>query len=235
MKDMSSCLKKLEDMVTPSRSAALATSTHKLLKKITNLKEIPEAEFSFKKRAGALLEKWKSSWEKEDSATSSTLQPIGNHSITLNANPDDEEPAESSDTQQLLDKHGKASTRGLTVQCRSEIVAEPRPSCKSTSHCGIEASLVPANENPIPHTAPVLAAQDSKSRTGSQVFDLTDDSEADRDTGSELPRQPTNHQGSGPGLVKGAQTTRSSLTPGKLFFVLSPKDLTRRFRPTTFP
>jgi hypothetical protein len=62
MKEMSSCLEKLEGMVTPSRNVALAISTYKLLKKITNLKEIPkDTEISFKERARALLEKWKSS------------------------------------------------------------------------------------------------------------------------------------------------------------------------------
>lgn len=235
MKAMSSYLKRLERMVTPSRSAVRATSVHKLLKKIKNLDEIPRDDrFSFKERAAKLLEKWKASMGKEDPATSSTVQPIGNHSIALNTSPDNQEPTDSSDAQQLLDNHGKALATGLTEECQLEMVAESEPSCKSTSDHSIEAGVVPANENPPPPTSPVLVAQHSpKSRPERQVIDLTDDSEAEIDTGSELPHQPINQLSSGPGVVKGAQTIRSSLPPGECFLVLFLNDLTYscRFRP----
>jgi len=228
MKAMSSYLKRLERMATPSRSAVRATSVHKLLKKIKNLDEIPRDDgFSFKERAAKLLEKWKASMGKEDPATSSTVQPIGNHSIALNASPDDQEPTDSSDAQQLLDDDGKASATGLTEEYQLEMVAKSEPSCESTSDHSIEAGLVPANENPPPPTFPVLAAQSpSKSRPEPQVIDLTDDSEA------ELPHQLTNHLSSGPGVVKAAQTIRSPLPPGECFFILFLNDLTCcRFQP----
>ena len=236
MKAMSSYLKKLEKMATPSRSAVRATSIHKLLKKIKNLDEIPrDDKFSFKERAAKVLEKWKASWGKEDLATSSTVQPISNHNNALSAIPDDRKPADSSDARQLLENYGKSSATSLTEEC--QLGTESEPSCKLTSDQSIEAGLVPANENPLAPTSPVLVPQySSKSRPERQVIDLTDDSEAEIDTGSELPHQPTNHLSSEPGVVKGVQTIRSSLLPGQCSFVLFLNDLTRscRYQPVNF-
>jgi hypothetical protein len=89
------------------------------------------------------------------------MRLIGNHSIILNESQDNYGPAGSSNIQEPVNNHGKASASYLAKEYQLEIVAEAEHSCKSTSDHGIEANILLANES----TSPALTPQySSKSR-----------------------------------------------------------------------
>jgi hypothetical protein len=224
MKVMSAYLRKLEHIGDPPRSILRATRTTKLLKKITNLDEIPrDSKFSFKERAVVLLEKWRTNVEKEDPTTSSG-QPIKNDGIGLNAIADEQKPANTVDSQQPLDSGTQTSATGLIEECKSE---------QSTSDHNNKSAVAPANEHYQPTPPPSPALQDtSKSTLERMVIDLTDDDEIGMGTGSELPHQPTDQKSLGPSVAKSTQATRSPppSSTSECFLLLSMNDLTYSYR-----
>jgi hypothetical protein len=110
-----------------------------------------------------------------------------------------------------------------------EIVAESEPSYKPISDHSIELSVIPANQYPPP--SPLLVARHPfKSTSERLVINLTKDDEADINTRSELPSEPTGHHNSKHGIVKREQTIRSELPLGKYPSVLFINDLIYRCR-----
>ena len=224
MRVMSTYLRKLEHIGDPPRSILRATRITKLLKKITNLDDIPrDSKFSFKERAVRLLEKWRTNVEKEDPTTSSG-QLIKHDSVELNAVADEQKPANTVDSQQLLDSETQTPATSLIEECKSE---------QSTSDHNNESAVAPANEHSQLTPPPSPALQDtSKSTPERLVIDLTDDDKVDIAAGSELPRQPTDQKSLGPSVAKSTQAPKPppSSSTGECFLVLSMNDLTYSYR-----
>ncbi|KAH6704165.1 hypothetical protein BKA61DRAFT_739957 [Leptodontidium sp. MPI-SDFR-AT-0119] len=206
MKTMSAYLKKLEQIRDPPQSILRATRITKLLKKITNLDEIPRnGKYSFKDRATTLLEKWGTSSEKEDQTTSSTGRPIKHDGTGLSAIADEEKAANTVDSQKLLGNEEPTSATGLMEErALNMVVRSERPASDHNN----ESISTPANEHSKPTPPPSPAPHDSR-KPNRAVIDLTDDDEVDMATGSELPCYPTDPQSLRPSVAKSTQASRS--------------------------
>ncbi|KAH9205167.1 hypothetical protein DL95DRAFT_95417 [Leptodontidium sp. 2 PMI_412] len=191
MKTMSAYLKKLDHIGDPPQSILRATRITKLLKKITNLDEIPRnGKYSFKDRATTLLEKWGTSSEKEDQTTFSTGRPIKHDGTELSAIADEEKAANTVDSQKLLGNEEPTSATGLMEErALNMVVRSERPASDHNN----ESIGTPANEHSKPTPPPSPAPHDSR-KSNRAVIDLTDDDEVDMATGSEPPCHPTDPQ-----------------------------------------
>ncbi|KAH7309374.1 hypothetical protein BKA65DRAFT_485469 [Rhexocercosporidium sp. MPI-PUGE-AT-0058] len=208
MKDMSAYLRKLERMRDPPGSVLRITRIAKLLKRIKNLDEIPrDDQYSFKKRAARLLEKWATSLEKEGQTTSSTGQPIKHGGVGLNPVAEEHKHSNTADSQKPLDNGTQTPATGLVEECVLDMVID---SGQSTSDRSDESTAVPANEQTQHTPAPSPSLQDSsKSKPERVVIDLTDDDEVDMATGLGLPGQPTDDQNLRHSAAKSTQVPRS--------------------------
>ncbi|KAH7378947.1 hypothetical protein BKA64DRAFT_765897 [Cadophora sp. MPI-SDFR-AT-0126] len=206
MKTMSAYLKKLEHIGDPPQSILRATRITKLLKKITNLDEIPRnGKYSFKDRATALLEKWGTSLEKEDQTTSSTGRPIKHDGTGLSAIADEQKPANRADSQNLLGNEAPTSATGLMEKRALNMVVRSE---RSASDHNNESIGTPANEHSKPTPPPSPAPHDSR-EPNRAVIDLTDDDEVDVATGLEPPCHPTDPQSLRPSVARSTQASRS--------------------------
>lgn len=209
MHAMSLYLGKLENITSPPWSAILATSIHKLLKKIKNQGEIPrDGEFHFKERATGLLGKWMESLKREEQLTmSSTTQPTSDRSIELNALPDTQRPASSPKAQTPLRNTSETPVTDSTEECEPEMASRPELYYKPASDHGTELGTIHAKQQLFP--SPTIQSS-SKTTSHPLVIDLTEEDQPETVTGSEPSCQPTSNHSAELSAVQGVQRGRSS-------------------------